>query len=273
MAHWEQQEFCTRIQRVFPEYFKQKHVLDIGSLDVNGNNRSLFTDCTYLGLDVGDGPNVDVVSVGHLYQAPDATFDVIISTEVFEHDMFYEKTIENIIRMLKPGGAFIFTCASTGRAEHGTVKSDGSYAAPLLREISEEWSHYYKNLTETDIKHINGFDVAFPNGWFEYNPNNCDLYFFGVKGGITDTQKDILLNTPRSDNQFRITFNGVPKVETHQLGGTSILVQFFGIDLNGTEQLVYETSLTDGMWAAPSDNNFSHWAIYIDGNPVHIINV
>ena len=189
MAHQAQQQFCSRMEKKFPEYFINKDILDIGSLDINGNNRFLFTNCNYIGLDVGEGKNVDVIAVGHLYDAPDKQFDTIISTEVFEHDMFYEKTIKNIIRMLKDGGAFIFTCASDGRAEHGTVRSDGSFAAPLLRQISEEWSHYYKNLNEDHIREIEGFNQAFPDGIFEYNKNNGDLYFFGVKGGIKKKQR------------------------------------------------------------------------------------
>ena len=39
--------------------FKNKKVLDIGSLDINGSNRFLFEDCNYLGIDVGEGKNVD----------------------------------------------------------------------------------------------------------------------------------------------------------------------------------------------------------------------
>ncbi len=189
MAHQAQRDFCSRMVTNFSEHFTNKKVLDIGSLDINGNNRFLFNNCDYIGLDVGEGRNVDIVCVGHLYDAPDEYFDTIISTEVFEHDMFYDKTIHNIIRMLKPGGAFIFTCASTGRPEHGTVKSDGSYAAPLLTQISEEWSHYYKNLTENDIKMINDFENNFPDGLFEYNAQNGDLYFFGIKGGIKKNKK------------------------------------------------------------------------------------
>jgi autotransporter strand-loop-strand O-heptosyltransferase len=173
----------------YPQYFIGKKVLDIGSLDINGNNRFLFHACDYIGLDVGEGANVDVISVGHLYDAPNEYFDTIISTEVFEHDMFYEKTINNIIRMLKPGGAFIFTCASTGRDEHGTRKSDGSYAAPLLQAVSEEWSDYYKNLDESDILAIDGFRQIFPDGIFEYNGSSGDLYFFGVKDGIENSQR------------------------------------------------------------------------------------
>jgi len=184
MAHFQQQQFCDRVRNNHPNYFNNKKVLDIGSLDINGNNRFLFTDCDYIGLDVGQGPNVDVISVGHLFEGPDNYFDTIISTEVFEHDMFYEETIKNVIRMLKTGGMFIFTCASTGRGEHGTRRSDGSDAAPLLVQISEEWSDYYKNLTKEDILKVESFKKNFPDGVFEYNPESYDLYFYGVKGGI-----------------------------------------------------------------------------------------
>lgn len=184
MAHKEQQDFCLRVKEKFPEFFKNKKVLDIGSLDVNGSNRDLFEDCNYLGIDVGEGNNVDLISVGHLFDGPDEYFDTIISTEVFEHDMYYEKTIQNIMRMLKPGGLFLFTCASTGRPEHGTRRL-GSWAAPLLLQISEEWADYYKNLDEFDIKRIPDFNSNFPDGHFEYRNTDIplDLYFYGIKGG------------------------------------------------------------------------------------------
>lgn len=188
MAHKEQQNFCIKMRNMFSEHFQNKKVLDIGSLDINGNNKFLFTDCEYIGLDVSEGDNVDVVSIGHLYDGPNEHFDTIISTEVFEHDMFYDKTIQNIIRMLKPNGAFIFTCASTGRPEHGTRRC-GEANAPLLIQISEEWADYYKNLTEVDIRKIQNFEETFPDGIFEYHEYPGDLYFFGVKGGIRSSKK------------------------------------------------------------------------------------
>lgn len=186
MAHKEQKDFCLRVKNQIPYFFKNKKVLDIGSLDINGNNKDLFEDCDYIGLDVAEGKNVDVVNIGHLYDAPDESFDVIISTEVFEHDMFYQKTVQNIMRMLKPGGLFIFTCASTGRPEHGTRRC-GQNCAPLLISISEQWADYYKNLESKDIESIQGFRETFPNGYFEFNNLYCeipaDLYFWGIKGG------------------------------------------------------------------------------------------
>lgn len=203
MAHPQQQDFCKKIKEIFPNHFNGKKVLDIGSLDVNGNNRFLFENCNYIGLDVGEGPNVDVSCPGHIYDAPSDQFDIIISTEVFEHDMHYRETVKNIIRMLKPGGAFIFTCASGQRPEHGTRRR-GEHNAPLLIQQSEEWADYYKNLEEEHFLEIEGFREAFPDGIFEYGCHgvynhewvdptmhniHADIYFFGIKGGIRNTER------------------------------------------------------------------------------------
>jgi glycosyltransferase involved in cell wall biosynthesis/SAM-dependent methyltransferase len=197
MSHKEQREFCSGVREKYPEMFKGKKVLDVGSLDNNGNNRFLFDDCEYIGIDVGNGPNVDFVSAGHEYDAPDEYFDVIICTEVFEHDIQYEKTIANIIRMLKTGGIFVFTCAAPDRPEHGTRRTS-PWDAELLEAVSEEWSDYYKNLTHLNFKELPNFNETFPNGYFELRTANMmlasDLYFYGIKGDnskkeITDNMK------------------------------------------------------------------------------------
>lgn len=239
MAHYEQQQFCAKIRDTFPKYFTKKKVLDIGSLDINGNNRFLLTDCNYIGLDVGEGPNVDVVKVAHLYDAPDEQFDLIISTEVFEHDMFYEESVKNIIRMLKPGGAFIFTCASTGRPEHGTLRSDGGEAAPLLLQISSEWSNYYRNLTKEDFTKIQGFNEAFPDGIFEFNPYPGDLYFFGVKGGIKKAElyseretSSLIIPEEYKDDIFVVdTWPDTPEKEADLVECIKRLREFHGIPI------------------------------------------
>lgn len=176
MAHESQKRFCEYVIYRFPEMFVNKRSLDVGSLDINGNNKFMFKGGTYLGLDLGAGPNVDIISKGHEYDAPDDTFDVIVSTECFEHDMHYPETLSNIIRMLKPGGIFVFTCATTGRQEHGTRRAN-AWAAPFL---SEEWSDYYKNLTEQDIVDVMNLDV-FESFEFKTDLRVCDLYFWGIK--------------------------------------------------------------------------------------------
>lgn len=179
MAHREQKQFCQKIKNNFPEYFKNKKVLDVGSLDINGNNKILFDNCEYIGIDIGEGRNVDIVSKGHEYMAPDSEYEVIISTECFEHDMFYDKTILNCLRMLKSGGMLLFTCATEGRAEHGTRRTSPQDAPLLMQDI--EWSDYYKNLTETDIRNIINIEEKFSQFAFEVNKFSYDLYFYGIK--------------------------------------------------------------------------------------------
>lgn len=178
MAHKEQREFCQSVKNKLPEYFTNKTILDVGSLDVNGNNRWMFdSPISYTGIDIGEGHNVDMVSKGHEFNAPDETYDVIISTECFEHDMFYPLTLKNIVRMLSTNGLFLFTCATTGRPEHGTITHDiGS--APLLKE---EWANYYKNLTEKDVRDVLDIEKIFRRFNFSTNETSKDLYFWGIK--------------------------------------------------------------------------------------------
>lgn len=169
--HKAQKDFCESVKAFFPHRFKNAKVLDCGSLDVNGNNRYLFTDCEYLGIDIGQGPNVDLVCPIHEFHGKD--YDLIISTECFEHDRHYKDSLQNIVRMLKPGGFFIFTCATTGRREHGTdVRNPNS--SPFTND-------YYKNLTEQDIREAMDME-AFLDYRFITNTRDCDLYFWGIKG-------------------------------------------------------------------------------------------
>lgn len=177
MAHNAEREYCTSVQNRFPTHFKQKRVLDCGSLDINGNNRYLFTDCDYTGIDVGVGKNVDIVSTIHEFESEDSNYDLIISTECFEHDMHYRESLLNIVRMLKPGGMFLFTCATTGRPEHGTRRTSPK-DAPLL---SGEWSDYYKNLTEEDIREVLPVEDVFSEFEFKVHTQHRDLFFYGIK--------------------------------------------------------------------------------------------
>jgi hypothetical protein len=179
MAHIEQRDFCMSVLALHPKYFEGVKVLDVGSLDINGNNRYLFTNCDYVGIDVGNGNNVDIVSKGHEFTS-EVKFDTIISTECFEHDMFYEKTLNNIVHnLLSENGLFLFTCATIGRAEHGTSRQN-SGCSPLT-SAQEEWKDYYKNLTIEDIRAAIDVDNIFSSYHFAINENSHDLYFWGIK--------------------------------------------------------------------------------------------
>lgn len=172
MAHIEQIEFCTSVKNRFRDYFKNCDVLDVGSMDINGNNRYLFKEYTYTGVDLGDGCNVDIVAPdgAHTVEFNGLKFDVVISTECFEHDRHYIATFKHMIRHCR--GIVLFTCATTGRGEHGTDR---------VRPNSSPFTNdYYQNLTQADfIKEID-FDAHFSRYGFEVNNHMHDLYFWGI---------------------------------------------------------------------------------------------
>lgn len=196
MAHKEQKDFLNRMKEKFPGAFNGKRVLDIGSFDVNGNEKPWFDDCDFIGLDIGPGKGVDVVCPANEYDAPDQSFDTIISCECWEHNPFYRESIQNSVRMLKSGGFFIFTCATTGRPVHGTKTQDSIDRKNLktaqgnpanswitMPNVSrEEWDNeYYRNVTEEDIRGCIDVDSIFSSYQFEVEKNHCDLYFWGIK--------------------------------------------------------------------------------------------
>jgi SAM-dependent methyltransferase len=179
--HDSQVNFCRTIREKFPLYFINQKVLDCGSLDINGSNRHLFINCQYLGIDIGAGRNVDVVTPIHLYKAKDNTYDTIISTECFEHDMFYKESLQNICRLLKPNGLFLFTCAGIGRPEHGTPRTTPKDSPFTTTSNIEEWQTYYKNLEEKDIREAIDIEQIFVKHEFSTNKEPSDLYFWGIK--------------------------------------------------------------------------------------------
>ena len=180
MAHQQQQDFFQYVKNKFPYLFTDVKVLDIGSLDINGNTRHFFNQpYYYIGLDLAEGPNVDVICPAHLYDSG-FKFDVVISGECFEHDMYYARSLNNMVNLLKSGGLMVFTCASDGRHEHGTLRTSPENA-PFLSQFSEEWANYYKNLNESDIRKVLDINNIFSSFEFQYNPETCDLYFWGVK--------------------------------------------------------------------------------------------
>ena len=180
--HLEAKNFTVFCKKLFPEYFTGKKVLDVGSGDINGNNRFLFENCEYDGNDVIQAKNVTIVSkTKDLFFTSD-TFDTIISTECFEHDPEYTESFKKIYTMLKPDGLFCFTCASTGRPEHGTRRTSPFDSYGTLGQL-KDMSDYYKNLTEYDLNEVLNLNSLFSVWDTYYNSSTKDLYFVGIKKG------------------------------------------------------------------------------------------
>ena len=107
--------------------------------------------------------------------------DLIYASHVFEYFDRSEavEVLEKWKKVLKPGGIFVFTCATTGRPEHGTVRT----TPHLSPKTDGEWAHYYKNLTQDDIRNAIDVDSIFSDYEFEgsHIGSMHDLYFYGIK--------------------------------------------------------------------------------------------
>lgn len=176
--HEAQTNYLIKVKETFPDNFKNCNVLEVGSLDINGTIRILFDNCKYTGLDVGPGPCVDVVCSGHEYDAPDNSFDTVVSSECFEHNPYWLETFKNMHRMCKQGGLVVFTCATDGRPEHGTNRTQ-AWASRLTVDIG--WGDYYRNLNANDFETAFKLNEMFSSHAFSVELFSHDLYFCGVK--------------------------------------------------------------------------------------------
>ena len=137
--HPEVMDFLESVKAKRPELFRATSVLECGSRIVNGSPRELFEEpAEYIGLDWQPGDGVDVVSLAHEYDGrPDGHFDVVISTEMLEHDPHWRHSIKRMVELLKPGGTLIVTCAGPGRAAHDmdSAPDSGHYRSITAEEL------------------------------------------------------------------------------------------------------------------------------------------
>jgi len=96
-------------------------ILDLGSQDINGTYKPLFSlpAWKYIGLDMAEGKNVDIV-IRDPYSWKDIRSDyadVLISGQTFEHIEYFWLTMKEISRVLKPGGLCCII-APSGGIEH-----------------------------------------------------------------------------------------------------------------------------------------------------------
>jgi SAM-dependent methyltransferase len=182
--HEELIDFFLYVRSRIPDFFVDGvDVLDVGSGDVNGTNRPFFDQtCKYQGNDAFPGRNVDLVykTTELPFQGP--SFDVIISSECFQHDPEWKDSLRKIVQMLRPGGLLLFSCATTGRPEHGTKKHEPIRSFATRGKLSKFMNHYYP-LTYADLASAINLDKTFLNfGCFE-NTKSHDLFFWGIKAG------------------------------------------------------------------------------------------
>lgn len=178
MAHKAQFDYVQSIKTLYPSHFQNSIVYDFGSLDINGNNKIHFEDSSYTGIDIGEGKNVDVISKAHEYK-PRKKADVVISTEMLEHDMYWKESMGNMVQRLKKEGLLVITCATHGRPVHGT-SSTKETDSPFTSKI-DGWANYYKNLGTEDFMEALDPSRYFSKWEITLEEEHKDIQFYGIK--------------------------------------------------------------------------------------------
>lgn len=116
-------------------------MLEIGSKCVNGSVRPFIerflSPGEYLGTDIEEGENVDrVVPAESLLEVfGEQSFDIVVSTEVLEHIKNWRIVIDNIKKVLRPGGLAYLTTRSKGFFYHGFPYDFWRYEVGDLKAI------------------------------------------------------------------------------------------------------------------------------------------
>lgn len=146
---------------------KKQEGLDLGGQFVNGSCRELFTKTEWTGLDIVEGPGIDIVTDATVW-IPERTWDVVLCTEVLEHVLDWPSIVRVAAEALREGGHLFLTCASTDRPAHG---ANGD-PAPLEGE-------HYGNVGPVELE--NELKKYFSQVDVEYNYPPGDAYVLAVK--------------------------------------------------------------------------------------------
>lgn len=184
MSHPAQRQFFEQLKAKYPNFFDRVTVLDCGSLDVNGSLKDFFTNSNYTGIDIHPGPGVDIVCKVHEW-VNSTRYDVIVSGEMLEHDEHWDKSLQRMYEMTRPGGLLAISAAGEGRAEHGTAQTDGMNGYAGTDGLWGTSPDYYRNITEEmfiDALGIHRLLVPPFSVWdIEENSVDHDIYFWGLK--------------------------------------------------------------------------------------------
>lgn len=89
-------------------------VVDFGSYDVNGTLKPVFSMHRYIGIDISEGPNVDIICENSKTPIESNSVDVVVSSSCFEHDECFWETFLEMCRIVKKDGYIYINVPSTG---------------------------------------------------------------------------------------------------------------------------------------------------------------
>ena len=209
MPHYSQNKFmeiCSTNLKKKISHFKDLNILEVGSLEMEVEFQSLrdmFQYNNYFGIDLYKGKGVDIVLNGSDLSQLKKKFDVVLSCECFEHAKNWKDIFQSMYDVLNEDGVIIITFASTGRLEHGTLRTN-----PM--ESPGTHDDYYHNISKKEFESSFDLKLMFSNHFIFYNKYSFDLYFIGIKNfnvlhnldNIIQETKKIYEHAPEGQNKL-----------------------------------------------------------------------
>lgn len=157
---------------VLPLHVTGKHVLEVGSMDVNGSVRphiQSLEPASYLGVDIAPGPGVDqVVNVHDLVATlGQSRFDLVVSTEMLEHVEDWTDALLQMKSVLRPGGAMVLTTRRPGFPRHHHPNDYWRFTRNALAAALRDFQ-------QVRVAHVQGRGIVAsswkPDGWRPMRP-------------------------------------------------------------------------------------------------------
>lgn len=150
-------EVMAFVKETVEKFAIKGKILDCGSRDVNGCVKPIFEGCEYTGLDMEDGPNVDITAKADCIPFDDYTFDCVVSVEMLEHDDNPFESVKEMYRVLKPGGYIILTARGIGCGKHDYPGDYFRYTAAGLAALMRGFEDIFSKEDEIDTTGTFGY--------------------------------------------------------------------------------------------------------------------
>lgn len=112
--------------------------LECGSKNYNGSARQFFSG-PYVGIDMLPGDGVDKVASANELPFPAQSFQVVVCTEMLEHDPAFWKSIPEMLRVLKPNGHLLLTTRGIGFPYHEYPGDYWRFTPDSMHLLLEDW--------------------------------------------------------------------------------------------------------------------------------------
>lgn len=162
--HEANKEFWRRTKALYPEFFSNRNVIELGSMNICGTVRDFFDDCKYTGVDWREGAGVDVVSLVHDLNLGQR-FDVVISASMLEHDPYWKLSLDKMVELLAPHGILLLSWGAAENVTHheGTAPDGKFHSLPaglVLRHLEERDIYVHQFVYEETLLDGAGADAG-----------------------------------------------------------------------------------------------------------------